>query len=119
VREDLTDLRFNTAVAKLITLNNHLTGVAAADTGSPREVAEPLLLMIAPFTPHIAEELWARLGQVETLAYAAFPTADPALITAEQLEYPVQVNGKVRARCGCQPTPSRLLYRTPRYNIPA
>jgi leucyl-tRNA synthetase len=97
VREDLTDLRFNTAVAKLITLNNHLTGVAA-DTGSPREVVEPLVLMIAPFTPHIAEELWARLGHVESLAYAAFPTADPALIIAEQLEYPVQVNGKVRAR---------------------
>jgi leucyl-tRNA synthetase len=97
VREDLTALRFNTAVAKLITLNNHLTGVAA-DTGSPREIAEPLVLMIAPFTPHIAEELWARLGHVESLAYAAFPTADPALITADQLEYPVQVNGKVRAR---------------------
>jgi leucyl-tRNA synthetase len=97
VREDLTALRFNTAVAKLITLNNHLTGVAA-DTGSPREIAEPLVLMIAPFTPHIAEELWSRLGHVESLAYAAFPTADPALITAEQLEYPVQVNGKVRAR---------------------
>ncbi|HEX3200004.1 MAG TPA: leucine--tRNA ligase [Propionibacteriaceae bacterium] len=97
VREDLTDLRFNTAVAKLITLNNHLTGIAA-DTGSPREVAEPLVLMIAPFTPHIAEELWTRLGHLESLAYAAFPTADPALIIAEQLEYPVQVNGKVRAR---------------------
>jgi leucyl-tRNA synthetase len=97
VREDLTALRFNTAVAKLITLNNHLTGLAA-DTGSPREIAEPLVLMIAPFTPHIAEELWARLGHVESLAYAAFPTADPALITADQLEYPVQVNGKVRAR---------------------
>jgi len=97
VRKDLTSLRFNTAVAKLITLNNHLTGVAAG-TGSPREVVEPLVLMIAPFTPHIAEELWARLGHVESLAYAAFPTADPALITAEQHEYPVQVNGKVRAR---------------------
>jgi len=97
VRKDLTDLRFNTAVAKLITLNNHLTGIAA-DTPSPREVVEPLVLMIAPFTPHIAEELWARLGHSESLAYAAFPTADPALIIAEQLEYPVQINGKVRAR---------------------
>ncbi len=97
VREDLTDLRFNTAVAKLITLNNHLTGVAAG-TGSPRDVAEPLVLMLAPFAPHIAEELWARLGHADSLAYAAFPTADPALVTAEQLEYPVQINGKVRAR---------------------
>jgi leucyl-tRNA synthetase len=97
VREDLTGLSFNTAVAKLITLNNHLTR-ASAGTGSPREVAEPLVLMIAPFTPHIAEELWARLGHADSLAYTAFPTADPAPGTAEQLEYPVQVNGKVRAR---------------------
>ena len=97
VRKDVTGLRFNTAVAKLITLNNHLTGTSA-DTGAPREVAEPLVLMIAPFTPHIAEELWARLGHAESLAYTAFPTADPALVIAEQLEYPVQVNGKVRAR---------------------
>jgi leucyl-tRNA synthetase len=97
VRKDVTELRFNTAVAKLITLNNHLTGIAA-DTPSPREVVEPLVLMIAPFTPHIAEELWARLGHAESLAYTAFPTADPALIIAEQLEYPVQINGKVRAR---------------------
>ena len=97
VRKDVTGLRFNTAVAKLITLNNHLTGTSA-DTGAPREVAEPLVLMIAPFTPHIAEELWARLSHAESLAYTAFPTADPALVIAEQLEYPVQVNGKVRAR---------------------
>jgi leucyl-tRNA synthetase len=85
-------------VSKLITLNNHPTGVVSADTGAPREIAEPLVLMIAPFTPHIAEELWARLGHPQTLAYADFPAADPALVTAEQLEYPVQVNGKVRAR---------------------
>jgi leucyl-tRNA synthetase len=98
VREDLEGLRFNTAVAKLIALNNHLTAVVAADRAAPREIAEPLVLMIAPFTPHIAEELWARLGHEGSLAYAAFPTADPAMVTAAQLEYPVQVNGKVRAR---------------------
>jgi leucyl-tRNA synthetase len=98
VREDLDGLRFNTAVSKLITLNNHLTAAVSADTGVPREIAEPLVLMIAPLTPHIAEELWARLGHAASLAYAAFPTADPALVSAEQLEYPIQVNGKVRAR---------------------
>ena len=54
--------------------------------------------MIAPFAPHIAEEVWARLGHAESLAYAAFPTANPTLVTVEQLEYPVQVNRKVRAR---------------------
>ena len=58
-------------------------------------------------------------GHVESLAYAAFPTADPALVAAEQLEYPVQVNGKVRRGCSCQPTLSRQPCRMRRYNIPA
>ncbi len=97
VRADMEALRFNTAVAKLIELNNHLTGVAA-DKGSPREVAEALVLMIAPLTPHVAEELWARLGHETTLTYEPFPTADPALLMADTVEYPVQVNGRVRSR---------------------
>jgi leucyl-tRNA synthetase len=61
-------------------------------------VAEPLVLMLAPFAPHIAEELWQRLGHADSLAYAAFPVADPALLVAETVTYPVQVNGKVRGR---------------------
>ena len=60
VRADMEGLRFNTAIAKLIELNNHLTGVGARPV--PREVAEPLVLMLAPLAPHVAEELWARLG---------------------------------------------------------
>ena len=97
VRDDLTALRFNTAVAKLITLNNHLTQLSSA-AGAPREVAEPLVLMIAPFTPHVAEELWSRLGHSESLVHEPFPIADPAWSEVEQIEYPVQINGKVRAR---------------------
>ena len=54
--------------------------------------------MMAPFTPHVAEELWARLGQPRSLAYEPFPVADPALLVDETVEYPVQVNGKVRGR---------------------
>jgi leucyl-tRNA synthetase len=97
VREDLTALRFNTAVAKLITLNNHLTQLSSA-AGPPREIAEPLVLMIAPFTPHVAEELWSRLGHSGSLVHEPFPVADPAWSMIEQIEYPVQINGKVRAR---------------------
>jgi leucyl-tRNA synthetase len=96
VRADMEGLRFNTAIAKLIELNNHLVGVAA-DGGVPREVAEPLALMLAPLAPHIAEELWSRLGHDRTLAYEAFPEADPALLVDDTVEYPVQVNGKVRS----------------------
>jgi leucyl-tRNA synthetase len=96
VRSDMEGLRFNTAIAKLIELTNRVTAVGAAAT--PREVAEPLVLMMAPFAPHIAEELWRRLGHDEAIAYADFPVADPALLVAESVTYPVQVNGKVRGR---------------------
>jgi leucyl-tRNA synthetase len=96
VHGDMDGLRFNTAVAKLIELTNRLTAVGAE--GSPREVVEPLVLMISPFAPHVAEELWQRLGHTGTLAYEPFPVADPALLAAESVTYPVQVNGKVRGR---------------------
>ncbi|HYN94174.1 MAG TPA: leucine--tRNA ligase [Pilimelia sp.] len=94
VRGDLDGLRFNTAIAKLIELTNALTGLGAA----PREVVEPLVLMLSPFAPHVAEELWQRLGHAGSLAYEPFPVADPALLAAEAVTYPVQVNGKVRGR---------------------
>ncbi|WP_433529191.1 leucine--tRNA ligase [Micromonospora sp. CA-263727] len=94
VRGDMEGIRFNTAIAKLIELTNGVTRLA----GTPREVAEPLVLMVAPFAPHIAEELWRRLGHRTSLTYADFPVADPALLVAETVTYPVQVNGKVRGR---------------------
>ncbi|MFV0257949.1 MAG: leucine--tRNA ligase [Acidimicrobiales bacterium] len=97
VGRDYNELRFNTSVAKLIELNNALTKVVAAG-GLPRTIAEPFVLMLSPLVPHVAEELWARLGHDITLAYANFPEADTALLVAETVEYPVQVNGKVRSR---------------------
>jgi leucyl-tRNA synthetase len=96
VRADMDGLRFNTAIAKLIELTNRLTAVNAS--GSPREVVEPLVLMVSPFAPHVAEEMWQHLGHCGSLAYEAFPQADPALLVAESVTYPVQVNGKVRGR---------------------
>ena len=73
-------------------------GHPVSPAARPREVVEPLVLMLAPFAPHLAEELWQRLGHDESLAYADFPVADPALLVAESVTYPVQVNGKVRGR---------------------
>jgi len=96
VREDFTALRHNTAAAKLIELTNHLTKSYPA--GAPRSVIEPLVLMLAPLCPHLAEELWSRLGHDRSLAHGPFPVADPAYLVAETVEYPIQVNGKVRAR---------------------
>jgi leucyl-tRNA synthetase len=97
VREDYTALHYNTAAAKLIELNNHLTKEFQGKA-LPRSVAEPLVLMLAPLCPHIAEELWSLLGHAEILAYAPFPRADDRYLVAETVEYPIQVNGKVRSR---------------------
>ena len=93
---DYTALRDNTAGAKLIELNNHLT--KAYPAGAPRSVVEPLVLMLAPLAPHLAEELWERLGHTDSLAHGPFPTADPALLIDDTVDYPIQVNGKVRSR---------------------
>ncbi|QIS23350.1 leucine--tRNA ligase [Nocardia terpenica] len=93
---DYAALRDNTAGAKLIELSNHLT--KEYPQGAPRSVVEPLVLMLAPLAPHIAEELWERLGHTTALAHGPFPVADPALLVADSVEYPIQVNGKVRSR---------------------
>jgi leucyl-tRNA synthetase len=97
VRDDLGDLKFNTAVARLTELNNRLTQVG--ERGAvPSEIVEPLVLMVAPLAPHIAEELWSRLGHAESLAFHPFPVADEQYLVDETIEVPVQVNGKVRAQ---------------------
>ncbi|MBF6176217.1 leucine--tRNA ligase [Nocardia blacklockiae] len=93
---DYAALRDNTAGAKLIELTNHLT--KEYPQGAPRTVVEPLVLMLAPMAPHIAEELWERLGHTTALAHGPFPVADPALLVEDSVEYPIQVNGKVRSR---------------------
>lgn len=98
VREDYANLRFNTAGAKLIELNNYLTKHYGSADAVPRELAEPLVLMLAPTSPHIAEELWNRLGHAESLAHGPFPEHDERYLFDETVEYPIQVNGKVRSR---------------------
>ena len=95
VRAEMANLRFNTSIAKLTELTNHVT--AKAESTTPREVAEALVLMVAPLAPHIAEELWHRLGHDATVVYAQFPEADPALLVEDTVTIPVQVKGKVRA----------------------
>jgi leucyl-tRNA synthetase len=97
VRSGMEELRFNTAIAKLIELNNHLTASVAA-RGLPREIAETLVLMLSPLVPHLAEELWAQLGHEQGPTFVPFPVADPALLVDDTVEYPIQIAGKVRSR---------------------
>ncbi|PYE18727.1 leucyl-tRNA synthetase [Williamsia limnetica] len=96
VREDYSNLRDNTAVAKLIELTNHLTKQYPG--GAPRDAVQPLVLMLAPVAPHAAEELWERLGGTESLAHGPFPTPDPAWLIDDTIEYAIQVKGKVKSR---------------------
>ena len=96
VRKDFEGLRFNTAIARLMELTSHATKLAADNAGLPRAMAEPLVLMVAPLAPHVAEELWTRLGHPESLTYATFPEADGRLATGEVITLPVQINGKTR-----------------------
>ncbi|MFB6248002.1 MAG: class I tRNA ligase family protein, partial [Salinibacter sp.] len=92
VTQDIEHLDFNTAIAAMMELVN----TANKWDAMPRAVAEPLVLLLSPFAPHISEELWARLGHDETLAYADWPTYEEALLHREVVEMAVQVNGTVR-----------------------
>ncbi len=94
VTEDIEALRMNTAIAALM----ELTNAAYKWERVPAEIVEKLALLLAPFAPHIAEEIWSLLGHAESLAYAPWPEADPALLESDTLEIPVQVNGKMRGR---------------------
>jgi leucyl-tRNA synthetase len=97
-RENYAGLRFNLAIARLQELTSHAARTTAEQGTLPRALAEPLVLMVAPLAPHIAEELWARLGHPGSLAQEAFPEADPALAAEATVVLPVQVNGKTRLR---------------------
>jgi leucyl-tRNA synthetase len=98
IRRDTEALRFNTAIARLMELGTHAAQVTAAGHGIPRALAEPLVLMTAPFAPHIAEELWSALGHPQTLAYHPFPRFDETLAAERSVTLPVQIDGKTRFR---------------------
>jgi leucyl-tRNA synthetase len=92
VTDHVEKLQFNTAISALMVLVNDLT----KETVRPRAVVEPLLLLLAPFAPHMAEELWRQLGHAETLAYESWPVADAKYLVKTEIEMPVQINGKLR-----------------------
>ncbi|MDN4505957.1 leucine--tRNA ligase [Dietzia maris] len=99
VRDDFAGLRDNTAIAKLIEYVNTLTKTYPTEgPGAPRSVVEPLVLMVAPVAPHLAEELWSRLGHTGSLAHGPFPEHDESYLVEDSVEYPVQIKGKVRSR---------------------
>ena len=101
VTVEYENMRVNTAISKLIVLNNRLTQLERVS----REAIEALVLMVSPVAPHIAEELWMRLGHAESLAREPFPVVeDASLLVEETVTAIVQVNGKVRAKLEVAPS---------------
>jgi leucyl-tRNA synthetase len=90
----LDNMSFNTAIAAMMEFTNHLTPLSVR----PRPVLEKLVLLLSPFAPHLAEELWNALGHATTLAYEPWPSYDESLLKADEIEVPVQINGKLRGK---------------------
>lgn len=92
--DDLEDLRFNTAIAQMMVFTNEMTKL----NRRPKALLEPFILLLAPFAPHITEELWERLGHAPSIAYQSWPSFDPVLIVSDRMTIPIQVNGKLRGK---------------------
>lgn len=99
VTVEMDGMRPNTTISKLIVLNNHLTSLKTV----PRKAVEPLILMIAPIAPHIAEELWNKLGHEKSLAHEAWPVADERFVGQDTVTAVVQIKGKVRGKLEVSP----------------
>ncbi|MCI0361029.1 MAG: leucine--tRNA ligase [Planctomycetaceae bacterium] len=94
VTSDIQRMEFNTAIARMMEFTNFFT----KETVRPREVLDKFVLILSPFAPHIAEELWQLLGHKQTLAYEPWPTYDDALTKDAEIEIPVQILGKLRSK---------------------
>jgi len=94
VVDDIESFGFNTAISQMMIFINHLS----QQNSRPRSVIDKFLLVLSPFAPHIAEELWSRLGHDATLAYEPWPQYDENLIKEKEIELAVQVNGKIKDR---------------------
>ena len=92
VTDDIEGLRFNTAISTMMTMTNEL----ARQDAAPRSAVEALVRLLHPFAPHIAEELWARLGHPPSIQNAPWPEYDEAWLVNKEIEIPVQINGKKR-----------------------
>jgi len=89
---DVETFGFNTAISSMMILVNHLIKQSVL----PKSVVEQLVLILSPFAPHIAEELWQKLGHGKTLAYEPWPRFDPELVKEAEIELAIQVNGKIK-----------------------
>jgi leucyl-tRNA synthetase len=99
VGEDIEGLRFNTAISQMMILLN----VLQKEPALPREAMLNVLRLLAPFAPHLAEELWSRLGESDSVMSAGWPTYDPAKLVTSTITIVIQVNGKHRGDVSVPP----------------
>ncbi len=98
VRRDSNEFHFNTAIARIMELVNELYGFQNTQSDVFKLALHQLVLLLAPFTPHMAEELWHRMGNEDSIFRARFPQYDERYLVSDEVEIPVQVNGRVRGR---------------------
>jgi leucyl-tRNA synthetase len=94
VTDDIEKLSFNTAISRMMEFTNEFTNA----NPRPKSAMEAITLLLSPFAPHLAEECWQLLGHNDSLAYHPWPKYDAALLVEDEIEIPVQVNGKLRAK---------------------
>ncbi len=94
VTEDVEELRFNTAISQMMIFTNEMTKLERR----PRALLEPFVLLLAPFAPHLSEELWERLGHLPSVSHQPWPSFDPTLVVSDRMTIPIQVNGRLRGR---------------------
>ena len=103
VTEDIEHLRFNTAISQMMVFTNEMTKLEQR----PRSLIEPFVLVLSPFAPHLAEELWALLGHRPSVSQQPWPAFDPALTVSDRLTIPIQINGKLRGKIEVGPDVGR------------
>ena len=94
IEDDIDKFSFNTSVSEFMICSNELSSLKC----NKRAIIEPLVIALAPFAPHIAEELWNKLGNTDTVFNATFPSYDEQYLKENSFEYPISINGKVRAK---------------------
>ncbi len=110
VGDDLEVLAFNTAISAMMVFVNEAEAEAKVSGDLPKEFLEKFVLCMAPFAPHLGEELWQFLGHGDSLAYEPWPLYDPSALVVDEIEIPVQVLGKLRGRVkvGVSATPAEM-----------
>ena len=97
ITQRLENFSLNTVISGFMEYNNKLNEIAKKEGGVDKETIETMTVLLAPFAPHVAEELWEKLGHTDSVFHTTWPSADEEAMKDDEIEIPVQINGKTRA----------------------